>query len=438
MKNVLIQMIQERRLQMGLNFHDIEQATGIPAKRMYNFEKGNVHLSLDELEQLMQLLGLDQHRVMSAASVPRKKRWKWLPTFMVTLICVALFLGVYLFWMQDSDSVKQEDIHETESNASVAIMGNTESAEEPSAEETKEKEEQNLGVMEVEEKPSTKIRIWGTVNYGTEQLPVLTTADEITLEIFSVEQLDRKEELPNWLKNRDPDHLILNLATRYIFGIDTVKERDQLNKKGIANIGLDYVPEGYNPYILDTDDGRIGVLAFTKHILEYKHIAQEYRVGLARIYESNVLKEAIQNAKQQVDLLIVLIGWGDRDDQLSDNQQQKLAQLMVDAGADVIVGNHPIYAQEIRWLDNTPVFYSLGHLTQASKSRKTGSSSEELVRYGYVIDLAINDGKVSQYTIYPGKWIEEENRLSFDLSDQEKSRFESQIFPAIRNNLQLP
>lgn len=427
MNNVLITLIQKRRLQKGLNFHDIEQATGIPAKRMYNFEKGNTHLSLDELDRLMKLLDLDHHHVTSVATKPRKKQWKWLPTLVVTILCIVVVLSIYSFWpKQDPTIVSEEEGNDISHNEQTVDLEEQESSE-------ASEENSNLGMIDEANDSATKIRIWGALHYESESLPALETTGDLALEIFSVEELNLRKELPSWLNEHNTDHLLLNLATRYIFSTDTVKQRDQLNKLGIANVGLDYIPEAYNPYILDTEDGRIGVLALSRHVLEYAHIAQAHRIGLAYVREDNVLQEAIRSAKEQVDLLIVLIGWGHREDPISDTQQQKVAQLMAEAGADVIVGNHPVYAQEISLIGNTPVFYSLGHLTQSHRPQNKGN----LVRFGYVIDIEIKDGQVNQYIIYPGKWIKGERRISFDLSETDKDHFKTQIISATHDTLQI-
>jgi len=39
----------------------------------------------------------------------------------------------------------------------------------------------------------------------------------------------------------------------------------------------------------------------------------------------------------------------------------KLARIMIDAGADVIVGAHPHVTQNIEWYKDKPIFYSLGN-----------------------------------------------------------------------------
>ena len=74
----------------------------------------------------------------------------------------------------------------------------------------------------------------------------------------------------------------------------------------------------------------------------------------------------IEKAKQDSDLVMVSMHWGDENVQQVSADQRRLAKLIADAGADVVIGHHPHILQPIEWTlgkggNNTLVIYSLGN-----------------------------------------------------------------------------
>ena len=73
----------------------------------------------------------------------------------------------------------------------------------------------------------------------------------------------------------------------------------------------------------------------------------------------------ISRAKEVSDFVIVSIHWGDENTQTPNAEQKRLARLIADGGADLIIGHHSHTLQPIEWLDTDrgPVlcFYSLGN-----------------------------------------------------------------------------
>ena len=76
-------------------------------------------------------------------------------------------------------------------------------------------------------------------------------------------------------------------------------------------------------------------------------------------------------AKERADLVFVSMHWGNEhghyQTNIISNEQRRLAQLMVDAGVDVIIGHHPHVLQDLRWVNRpdggrTLIKYSLGNL----------------------------------------------------------------------------
>jgi poly-gamma-glutamate capsule biosynthesis protein CapA/YwtB (metallophosphatase superfamily) len=79
------------------------------------------------------------------------------------------------------------------------------------------------------------------------------------------------------------------------------------------------------------------------------------------------LLSVINNAGQHDQVVVVSMHWGNEYQAGADERQQKLAQQMADAGADVIWGHHPHVLQKMEWLESVDgrqvlVIYSLGNL----------------------------------------------------------------------------
>lgn len=75
---------------------------------------------------------------------------------------------------------------------------------------------------------------------------------------------------------------------------------------------------------------------------------------------SNVAK-AIETVRPTVDYVIVSLHWGvEYSDSPTDEQREK-ARAIIAAGADAIVGHGPHVVQPLEWIDEKPVFYSIGN-----------------------------------------------------------------------------
>lgn len=69
----------------------------------------------------------------------------------------------------------------------------------------------------------------------------------------------------------------------------------------------------------------------------------------------------INRASLQSDIQIVYIHWGEEYIQTHNKQQENLAHLIIDAGAETIIGHHPHVVQDIELYKNRLIFYSLGN-----------------------------------------------------------------------------
>ena len=70
------------------------------------------------------------------------------------------------------------------------------------------------------------------------------------------------------------------------------------------------------------------------------------------------------------------VHWGQEYQANANNEQKRLAQLMADNGADIIIGSHPHVLQGVEMLSTSdgkqvPVFYSLGNFISAQNRPDT-------------------------------------------------------------------
>lgn len=106
-----------------------------------------------------------------------------------------------------------------------------------------------------------------------------------------------------------------------------------------------------------------------------------------------LLLKQLEFATKSADIVIVSFHWGN-EYQLRSKRQQEFAHLAVENGADLIIGHHPHWVQEIENYKGVPVFYSLGNFVfDQMWSQKT--------REGLIAKIVFENNKVSTYSATP-------------------------------------
>lgn len=104
-------------------------------------------------------------------------------------------------------------------------------------------------------------------------------------------------------------------------------------------------------------------------------------------FNDSDLNEVVDYAKQLSDFQVAYVHWGLEYSQKSSSKQRKLAEKLVRAGVDLIIGHHPHVVQEIDIIQGVPVLYSLGNYI-------FDQYFSDPVQSGLLIDLSFEEGVV--------------------------------------------
>lgn len=115
----------------------------------------------------------------------------------------------------------------------------------------------------------------------------------------------------------------------------------------------------HRPLILQRKGLRIALLAYNE-MFPRAFEAGEHAPGIAWADDEKIAA-AIRAARQQADVVIPYLHWGQEHSPAAHARQRALARLMIRAGADAVVGTHPHLRQDTELIDGRPVVYSLGN-----------------------------------------------------------------------------
>ena len=98
-------------------------------------------------------------------------------------------------------------------------------------------------------------------------------------------------------------------------------------------------------------------------------------------------RKLIVDSDRLVDVLIVGVHWGEEYKDKANKKQREIAKDLVENGADVIAGHHPHWIQDEEYVNDKPVYYSLGNFI-------FDQMWSEETKKGLVIKLTFKDGKL--------------------------------------------
>jgi len=112
--------------------------------------------------------------------------------------------------------------------------------------------------------------------------------------------------------------------------------------------------------------------------------------GVLRTLDPTKFLSVIEEADSNADITVVYVHWGSENTYEVDASQKELARKYVDAGADLIIGDHSHCLQGFEYVNGVPVVYSLGNFWFNSKDLDT-----------CVVQAIATNGKIEKVRFIP-------------------------------------
>lgn len=134
-------------------------------------------------------------------------------------------------------------------------------------------------------------------------------------------------------------------------------------------------------------------------------------------YDTDLLYQRVAEAKEKADFVVVCMHWGIEGTDQLEEYQTEVGQGLVEAGADVVVGDHPHQLQGVAFVDSTPVFYSLGNYWFSRKEA-----------YTMLLNVIVSGDQYGvrdvTYQVVPAYQTAEAKVIWLESSEQQKAMFD--------------
>jgi poly-gamma-glutamate synthesis protein (capsule biosynthesis protein) len=137
---------------------------------------------------------------------------------------------------------------------------------------------------------------------------------------------------------------------------------DLLERRKIAYFGGGRnLAAAHQPLLIERKGLRIALLSYNE-FFPRSFEADADKPGIAWSEDEQVRRDiGAARAIHRADLVIPVMHWGWEQEVVASQRQRQLARLMIDAGADAIVGGHPHVIQDVEQYQGKPIIYSLGN-----------------------------------------------------------------------------
>ncbi|HNS91299.1 MAG TPA: CapA family protein [Deltaproteobacteria bacterium] len=217
--------------------------------------------------------------------------------------------------------------------------------------------------------------------------------------------------------------------------IDT---REHLENAGIRTVGLGVnLQEALKPAIITRNDLRIGIVSLSCISTNGQNYAATGRPGVAPL-STKLLRHTITSSRNECDVLIPYLHWGEERSHAPVIDQIRLARLAIDWGADAVIGSHAHVIQAYEQYKGKWIFYGLGNFLfpDVSANQLNPDGTRESVnlnqaeenRQSLVVNLRVSKERVQLNKVLPVMYYSDEltpypitmDRLTFDLDDLNK------------------
>jgi poly-gamma-glutamate synthesis protein (capsule biosynthesis protein) len=210
-----------------------------------------------------------------------------------------------------------------------------------------------------------------------------------------------KPEYAETLKSAGID--IVSLANNHVMDYGEISLLDTM--KHLDDAGILYAGAGQNehtanmPVYIDKGSIRIAILS-SSHVIPFVHWhAGKAKPGVASAYDPARLLSEVKIASEKADVVLVYLHWGKEMKTQPVQYQKNLARMLIDSGADLVVGSHPHIIQGLEFYKGKLIAYSLGNFVFTNSNKETMllsiKFSKEKMLEAYVIPCIIKSSRTS-------------------------------------------
>ncbi len=169
---------------------------------------------------------------------------------------------------------------------------------------------------------------------------------------------------------------------------------DLLDKQGIGRFGGGHnLAEAHTPLIVERKGLRIALLGYNE-FMPRSFEADADAPGTAWSEDEQVVADIARARKDyHADLVIPIMHWGWENERVGNARQKQLARLMIDAGADAVIGGHPHVTQDIEIYHGKLVVYSVGNFL-------IDALDNDAQTHGWVVKLELDRNGVVNWRTY--------------------------------------
>ena len=192
---------------------------------------------------------------------------------------------------------------------------------------------------------------------------------------------------------------VANLANNHAkdYGSEALEDTlDLLEDAGVATIGAGRnANEAYRHRLLSTDNGVSVAFVGVSMIVPSNFAAGADTPGIASAHASTLARvlDTVRAAAAEAEAVVVAVHWGIERDPCPSSTQRIVAQQLLDAGADAVIGHHPHVLQPVEFSGGRLVAFSLGNFVWEPRQGLSGETG--------VLQVDFDGDQVVGWTFHP-------------------------------------
>ena len=171
---------------------------------------------------------------------------------------------------------------------------------------------------------------------------------------------------------------VANLANNHAkdYGPEALKDTiASLEAAGVVALGAGVNDaEAFRHRVLEINEAVKVAFVGVSRIVPWSFPAGPDSPGIASDEELERVLESVRLAAVEADVVIAVVHWGIEVATCPSADQRAFAQILLDAGADAVIGHHPHVLQAIEFVDGKLVAYSLGNFVWHPRWSITGET----------------------------------------------------------------